>query len=135
MSDPQILNQAMSPLPPRRGQGFALTVDGTVRVYDISTLAWGGVTFDQTARDKGLFLTLHAQGGDIFFRFQSGTDTDMNSATVISAGGTITLQASFCQRLAQDGYADIKIERVEDKYLSVSGSGTLRVSLSSQPPR
>ena len=135
MSDPQVLNQAFSPLAPRRGQGFALTADTTVRVYDISTLAWGGVTFDQTARDKGLFLTLHAEGGDIYFRFQNVTTADMDTTDPISAGGTIVLQNTICQRLVQDGYADVKIERVEDKYLSVYGSGTLRVTLSSQPPR
>lgn len=135
MSAPEVLNQLANPIPPRRGNGFALTVDGTVRVYDISSIAFSGSTTFKGSADKGQYLTLHADGGDIYFRFQSVSTADMVTATVISAGGTIALSDAFAQKLPSGAFADVRIDRLEDKYLSVTGSGTLRVHASSQAPK
>jgi len=132
-------SQAFNPVPPRRGSGFALTVDNTVRVYDISGLAWGGRSADTSGYGNGLYLTLCNDGTvDMYVRFQSVSTADMNSATVVSAGGTIALSNAFAAKLPAGAFADVRIDVSEDLYLSAvtaSGSGTLRVHASSQPPK
>jgi hypothetical protein len=132
-------SQAFNPVPPRRGNGFALTVDNTVRVYDLRGIAWGGKSWDEFGVGTGLYLTLHNDGTvDMYVRFQNVSTADMNSATVISAGSTIALSNAFAQRLPPGGFADVRIDVTEDLYLSAvtsSSTGTLRVHASSQPPK
>lgn len=128
--------QTFNPIPPRRANGFALTVDGTVRVYDTKDLPFGGTaTWDEAGTGKALYLTLHADGGDMYFRFHSDNTNDMVTATVIAAGGTLSLQNAFAQKLPSGAFADIRFDRVLDRFLSITGTGTLRLHASSQPPK
>ncbi len=53
--------------PPRRGAVIALTVDSTVRAYDLLTLALGGYTPTQSQRDPAhVTLFMQAQTNDVF---------------------------------------------------------------------
>lgn len=132
-------NQAFNVTPPRRSDGFALSVDSTARVYDVGSLAWGGRTFDEAAADKALFLTLEAETADVYYRFRGDSGAaDLNQATVIAAGGTVALQVTFGSHLVSNTSRDVRIDRLFDRYLEVktsAGTATLRVSISSNPPR
>lgn len=132
-------DQAYNVVPPRRVDGgFQLTVDSTSRTYDIGSLQWGGVSFDSQAADKCIFLTLHAETADVYFRFRADNSADGNQATVIAAGGTVTLQTAFMAHIAANAEKDVRIDRLFDRYLEVktsAGTATLRVNMSSNPPR
>jgi hypothetical protein len=120
---------------PKRGNGFQLTLDTTVRVYDIGSLAWGGKSFDKTFANQYVFLRLHADGCDVYYRFYEATTDDMVETTYISAGGTVSLQNAYAEKLPSGQSIEIRINRLYDRYLSVKGSaaGTLRVTGSSPP--
>ncbi len=130
--------QGWNVLPPRRSMGFALTVDATARVYDLNVLDWGGTPYRKGEVGQELFLRFHNQttsAVSLFFRTQSVDTADMNDATVISVGAALSLQATFCEELPPGAFAEVRIDRNEDKYLSVktaSSTATLRVSLASQ---
>lgn len=121
--------------PPRRANGFQLTLDATVRVYDIGSLAWGGKAFDKIKRNQRVFLRIHADGADAYYRFHSDTTNDMNETTYISAGGTVSLQNAYAEKIPSGSSIEVCIDRINDRYLSVKGSaaGTLRVTGSSPP--
>lgn len=121
--------------PPRRANGFQLTLDTSVRVYSIGNLAWGGKSFEQTRQNQFVFLRLFADGADAYYRFHSDNTDDMNEATYIAAGGTVSLQNAYAEKLANGTSIEIRINRKDDRYLSVKGSaaGTLRVTGSSPP--
>lgn len=127
--------QFYSICPPERGNGFQLTLDATVRVYDIGSLSWGGKSFEPTRQNQYVFLRLHADGADVYYRFYSATTNDMVETTYISAGGTVSLQAAYAEKLPNGNSIEIRINRLDHRYLSVKGSaaGTLRVTGSSPP--
>ena len=118
---------------PKRANGFQLTLDDTVRVYDIGSLEWCGKPFDRTFANQYVYLRLHADGTDVYYRFHSDTTNDMNETTYISAGGTVSLQNAYAEKLANGNTIEIRLNRLFDRYLSVKGSsaGTLRVTGSS----
>ncbi len=127
--------QFYSVLPPQRGNGFQLTLDTTVRVYDVGSLAWGGKSFDKKKQNQWVFLRLHADGADVYYRFHSASTDDMVPTTYISAGGTVSLQDAYAEKLPSGMSIEIRINRMDHRYLSVKGSaaGTLRVTGSSPP--
>ncbi len=134
----ELLDQFLNSVPPTRGQGFTQTVDNTVRVYDLSGLAWGGTGFRQGAIEQCLYLTLHndtASTVSIYFRFQEDNTADMDPTATIAAGTTPTLTTTLCQELAPGAFWPVRIDRILHRYLSVAtktSSATLTVSMSSQ---
>lgn len=117
--------QVQNVLPPRHGKCFALTADSTARAYPINTLDFGQGAPDSQKRME-CFLLLQADGGDIYYHFSDGADTDLDETTVISAGGTLAFADAAGAKLADGGFAEARIDRQKDKYLVVKGSGTLR---------
>lgn len=135
----ELQSQAYNIIPPRRGNGFALTVDSSARVYSLAGIAWGGKTPDAQWLNTGLFLSLINDGTTaIYFRFQSVSTNDMDPTNYVSAGGTIALDNKYACILPPNSYAELRLDPGEDLYLSVktsSSTSVLRVHASSQPPR
>lgn len=134
-----VINESMKNnanlLPPRRGNGAALTVDTTARVYDLRALAFNGQAYKANV-DEALFLDLQNDGTNpIYYYFSSSNTVDLNEATVTAAGGTLALANAVPKvlRAAQD--APVEIERDIDQFLivkSTGGTSTLRIFPSSK---
>jgi len=137
-----IVNESMQNnanlLPARRGNGAALTVDGTARAYDLRTLAWNGQSFFQNV-DEALFLDLQNDGANpIYFYFSPTNTVDLNEATVTAAGGTLALANAVPKVLRSAQDAPVELERDIDLFLIVKATGgtsTLRIFPSSKSTR
>lgn len=120
---------------PRRGQGVALTVDTTARVYDLTVLAWNGQAFAGMT-DVFLYLDFQNDGANpIYYYFGSDNTNDLNEATVHAADGSVLALVNAVPkvlRAAQD--TPIRIQCDIDKFLVVkatTGSSVLRIFPSS----
>lgn len=128
---PSLLNIAASAGPPaipaQIVQGaIAVTVASTIQ--DLSSLS---------ALDKGRFITLHADGGDVYYALNNA-----NSGTIdpTATGFGVTV----CQRIPSGQSVSFRIPPVDKpgttgkyQYLlhrTAAGTATLRVAISSVPP-
>ena len=127
--------QAANVRPPRHGACLALTVDTTARAYDLTTLALGtALAPDQgVTHSRNVFITMHAETADIYYHFSDAADTDLNEATVISAGGTLAFNDAYGAVLSTGQDVAMRLNRTVDKYLVVKAgsSATLRIWASS----
>jgi hypothetical protein len=80
-------------------------------------------------------LNIHAEGTDIFFRFQSTNDADISTGGAITAGNPVVLQNTYGERLPANETVQVCIDKNIDKFLSVrsASAGTVRVSMSGPP--
>ncbi len=129
-------HQAANIAPPRRGAVIALGVDTTARPYDISALALGGYTpHNANNRQEYVFLTLQADGGDVYFHFASATASDLDNAAAIAAGGAIAFANTYGAKIPVNTEQTLRIDRTQDKFLIIetaSGTATLRFWASSE---
>lgn len=127
--------QASNVRPPRHGNSLALTVDSTARAYDLTGLVLGGEAVDGVAsQHRNVFLTLRAVTSDIYFHFSDAADTDLEEATVISAGAALAFSDDAGGLVPAGQEVAVRIDRAKDKYLVVkvaSTSGTLMMWSSS----
>lgn len=133
-------NQAANVAPPRRGAVLALGVDTTARAYDLQPLNLGGYTPNgANIRAEYAYLTLQAEGGDVYFYFANGAAAvdvdDVDPAAIIAAGGALAYANTYAARLVSDSSLDVRILRSQDKFLVVratTGTPTLRFWASSE---
>ena len=124
--------------PPRRGSVWAVAVDSTARVYDISKLALGGYTPEGSkARRNEVFLYLQAETNDVYFYFDSATgtaldDTAKQTATTADAAFAATYGAIL---EAGGPPLGLRIDRSIDKFIvlkATSTAGVLRMWAASE---
>ena len=131
--------------PPRRGAVIALAVDSTARAYDMKSLALGGHTPTEAARDpKSVVIWMQAETNDVFFYFASGdvaadpaagtsavatTDVDdVSDTATITAGNALAFANTYCALLkAGNGPLPIRINRGVDRFLVVKAASTAGV--------
>jgi hypothetical protein len=126
-------------MPPRRGAVIALTVDSTVRAYDLVALALGGFTPAEAQNDaRHVMLWMQAETNDVYFYFAPGevgavvtTDVDdIDNAAAVSAGSALAFANTYGAVLeAGAAPLPIRINRAVDRFLVVkaaSTSGVLR---------
>lgn len=140
----ELERQFFNAVPPRRGQGFNQTIDGTARAYDMTVLDWGGTPYKRGHVEQCLFLELHndaSSTSNVFFRFRENSSADLDETVVNGAGtawsnSTTLSNIGACQELGPGAFARVRVDREVDKYFEVktptSGSATLRITLASQ---
>lgn len=134
----QALEQDADIQPAIRGEGVAVVVDTTARVYDLRGLAWNGQEFLKEFVGY-LFLDLQNDGTNPIYYYFSGVNTnDLNEATIQAAGSTLARVAAVPKvlRAAQD--APVRLRLPRDLFLVVKSTGgttTLRIFPSSKVDR
>ena len=126
-------DQAADTCPPRRGAVLALTVDATARAYDLTALDLGGYAASGGRRNE-VFLTLFADGGDVYYQLASVATASLDDTAVIAAAGTLAYANTYAMKLPSGAAQSFRINRNVDKYLQVktsSGTATLRFFASS----
>ncbi len=130
------VDQAANITPPRRGATIALGVDATARAYDMNALALGGFTpNDANSIQSFVYLTLQADGGDVFFYFTDATHADLDDGAQITAGTALSFANTHCAKIKADALHEVRINRHVDRWLVVkcsSGTATLRFWPSSE---
>ena len=128
--------QASNIAPPRRGAVIALGVDATARPYDLNELAFGGFTPKGANNQQSfVYLTLEADGGDVFYYFTDATHSDLDDGAEITAGSTMAFANTYCAKIKEDSLHEVRINRGVDRWLVVkcsSGTATLRFWASSE---
>jgi hypothetical protein len=123
--------------PPRRGECFALTVDSTARPYDITALAFGGITPEAAhARRLETFVTLRAVTNDVWFYFSKTTASDLDNTAAIAAGGALAYATPHAFVIPAGTETRVRLDRSTDLFLIVkaaSTSGILLFRASSHP--
>jgi hypothetical protein len=133
MSSTIAQEQAADTSPPRKGAVLALTIDSTARAYDLTALDLGGFAFSVGRRNE-VFLTLFADGGDVYYYFASDNTATVDDTAVVAAGGTLAYANGYAMKLPSGAAHSVRINRATDKYLQVktsAGSATLRLFASS----
>jgi hypothetical protein len=116
---------------------LALGLDATAREYDLNAVALGGWTQEGHGTTQQMtLLRIESVGAICYLYFSDVHDgsPDLDDATVISAGGSLTFDTAMCARIASGATADFWIDRSRDRYLTVkgSGAGTLRIYAASE---
>jgi hypothetical protein len=129
--------QAAYVSPPRRGEIIALTVDTTARAYDLSALSLAGFTPEGDSRMRAeVWLTLEADGADLYFQLSDGSSTALDPATVIAAGGALAYSNAYGAKLKDGIPKECRIDRSRDTHIVLrtsSGTATIRFWASSNP--
>lgn len=117
--------------PPRRSAVLAITLDATARAYDLSALDFGGFATSGGRRNQ-VFITIFADGADIFFYFAADNTVTLDT-TAIAAGGAVAYSNVHAAKIASGQSLRMRISRDADKFLHVkgSGAGTMRIWASS----
>lgn len=117
--------------PPRRSAVLAITLDATARAYDLTALDIGGFSPSGGRRNE-VFVTIFADGADIFFYFAADNTVTLDT-TAIAAGGAVAYSNVYAAKIATGTSLRMRIARDKDKFLHVkgSGAGTMRIWASS----
>ncbi len=119
-----------------------LAVDATSRPYNIALLPLGGQATVNTVNpgNDHVFVTMHADGGDIYYFFDSATatvdDTAKITAGTAASATSMSAATTACAKLLSGTSIDLRINRRDDKWLVVKTSTStaiLRMYASSQP--
>jgi len=131
MNSDEALQQAADFLPPRRGAVLAITLDTTARPYDISGLTADGVSSLERGHD--VYITIQAEGADVFYYFSSATASDLSKTAAITAGAAAAYDNTHPARIVVDQQAHHRLNRAVDKWLILQGSaaGIARLYFSS----
>ncbi len=131
--------QSDNVVPGRIGSIWPQAVDATSRPYNISLLPFGGKALVNSNEIDHIYLTMTADGGDVYFAFGSVTgtvdDTAGNAAGVALTATTMSVGTTFAQKIPNGTTVSLRIERRLDKWLMLktsAGTATLRVNASSQ---
>jgi hypothetical protein len=111
---------------------WAQTVDATSRAYDLTGLALGGDTYSSVRADY-IYLTIQADGADLYVAFGVDNSKTIAQATAVAAGGTPAFATTSCMKIPDSQERCYRINRAVDKflYLKGSGAGTARIYASS----
>lgn len=127
--------QAMNVVPPRLGKVAAQAVDATSRVYDLTALALGGATWRSGVKDF-LYLTIQADGADIYYALDSVNTGTINDTAATAAGSPMAFGTTAPVVIKNGLSAEVRIARDVDRYLllkTATGTATARIYASSQP--
>jgi hypothetical protein len=128
--------QAANVTPPRRGAVLAIGVSTSAEAYDITGIALGGYTPNgANILQSYVYLTLHAEDGEVFYYFSSTNDEDITATDKITAGAAIAFDNKYAARLAENQEVSVRINRAVDKYLVLrtnTGTPICRVWASSE---
>lgn len=136
MSSTNAEEQAAAVQPPRTSQIISLAVDATSRSYSIASLALGGVTPEEdTMRRLETWITLQADGGDVFYTVSASAAT-VDDTAKIAVGNALAYAATYCAKIKQDDRHEFRLDRARDLFINVktsAGTATLRFWASSNP--
>lgn len=134
MASAEAVNQDSNIQAPRRGQGAAVTVDTTSRPYDLRSLAFNGAAFRNDLAEY-LFLKILNDGANaIYLLFSPATASDMNEATVTTAGNPIAFDNAVGEPLQPNAVVFYRVRRDTDCFVqakTATGTSTLRLFASS----
>lgn len=123
--------------PPRRGECFTLSVDTTARPYDLSTLAFGGVSVEggNSRRDE-TFVTIRAITADIWLHFSQATASDLDNTATIAVGGTLAYANTMGGVILAGQEIRVRLDRSRDRFMickTSAGTATMLFRVSSHP--
>ncbi len=133
--------QADDVMPPRLSAVWCQTVDVTARPYQIALLQLGSPPTANvgSARPDHVYLTLHADGGDIYYQFASATSSALVYSAVNAVGVALTpataMTSAMGMRIPSGAFVPVRINRAVDKWIilqTAAGTATLRLYASSQ---
>lgn len=127
--------------PPRRGAYLVQAVDTTARPYQLALLPLGGKPITNANQADHVYLTLGADGGDVYLYFSSVTASDLDDTAANAAGTpwtatTMSGNTTYCEKIASGTVRDFRIERSVDRWIVLktsTGTANLRFYASSQP--
>lgn len=120
------LEQATDYLAPEIGSLLVIAVDATSRVYDLSNLdlgSLGSAIAAPGAVATSLYVTLHAEGADVYWALSNNGALTISETACIAAGGTPAFSNNRCWRCPNGSEQSRRIERVRHRYLYLKGSG------------
>ncbi len=131
--------QADNIVPARLGSIWVQTVDNTARPYNIGILPFGGKAIVNTNQPDHVYLSMYADGGDVYYQFTNATSATLDPAATNAAGvaltaTTMSASGAMCGIIPNGSTLDVRIERSKDTWLVLySTTGPLlRVFASSQ---
>jgi hypothetical protein len=128
--------QAMNVVPARLGFVAAQAVDATSRRYDLTGLALGGATWKPGVKDF-LYLTIQADGGDVYYATNSTNAGTIDDTASTAAGSTMAFGATAPVLIKNGAAAEVRVARDVDRFLLLkcpSGSTAIaRIYASSEP--
>lgn len=131
----EAIRQAANVVAPRKGAVLVFSVDSTARAYDLTGVAIGKA-YDSVRVSDFIYVRMEAEGGDVYYHFDSATSSALNDTSAISAGGSVAFNNAYGARLPKDSIIDIRIDRAVDKFIVLktsSGTAKLRFYAASQP--
>lgn len=135
----QVTRQIHDILPPRKGQIINIGVVAGLQVYDFFAIPLASFKDDSVnGQPQFMYITMQAEGGDIYFYWSPDAVPVLNFAAAVPAGNPITLPLplTFAYRLPQNQIQRYRINRIVDRYLHMqtsAGTATLRLYASSIP--
>ncbi len=116
-------------------------VDVTARPYNIGLMPFGGRPRTNAAQTDHIYLTMLADGGDVYFAFGSATNSTLDNTANNAVGVAVTATtmsgvATWAQKIPSGQSMQVRIERSTDTWIVLktsAGTSTLRVHASSQP--
>lgn len=124
-------------LPPRVQKIWVQAVDATSRAYDLTALNLGDVY--NAPHSIYVYLTMRAEGGDVYFGFDSVNTDTIDDTAAITAGTTpssTNFTTTSCWVIPNGQTVRMRILRNVDKYLYLktsTGTAKCRIYASSHP--
>jgi hypothetical protein len=128
-------SQADNIVPPRKGATWAVDVDSTARRYLLTALTLGR-KYEPGRRDD-IYVTLQADGADVFFVFSDSSTVTLDDTAAQAAGNAdAAFAATYGAKIVSGTESHYRISRALDQYIHIktsSGTGVLRMWASSEP--
>lgn len=119
---------------PPRTKVWVQLVDSTSRVYDLTAQNLG-TTYD-ASHTTYVFLTIQADGADIYYCFDNVNSRTLDETAATAAGGAPSFPTTACLKCPDGQERSYRIQRNLDLYLYLktsTGTGRARIYASSQP--
>lgn len=128
-------DQASDFLAPEVDKILAITVDATSRQYDLSLIDLGtpGADVGGTGGARSIFVTILADGADVYWALDDTAGRTISESTVIAAGAAPAFGVGQCWKCPSGSEQSRRVDRTRMRYLYLkgSGAGTARIMASS----
>lgn len=129
-------SQAGNVQPPRRGEILAISVSTTATSYSLAALSLAGTTPEAVPKRRlEVFLAMQADGGNVYYSFSQGAQTDLDNTAAIAVGGAVAYANTYGAKLVDGAVHDVRLNRTRDTHLTIktsTGTAILRMWASSE---
>lgn len=135
-----VVRQSAEALFARKGKELVIVVDGTSRAYDLWTIAFGtaaintNATQPESCTNTKFFVTMTADGGDVYYLF-GATSPTVDETAAVAAGAGLAYTANAADVIPAGKTLDGYLTRGVDRFLAIKttavGTVRLRIHVSS----